>query len=77
MFYGLDVHKRFTQVCAVDRAGHTSREFDDLGVEGKRMIGIRSLGARGVLTVFVLSALTAPAAAAPSGPPVRSAARSR
>ena len=27
MFYGLDVHKRFTQVCEIDYAGHTSREF--------------------------------------------------
>ncbi len=27
MFYGLDVHKRFIQVCEVDRDGATRREF--------------------------------------------------
>ncbi|MFQ5974594.1 MAG: IS110 family transposase [Alphaproteobacteria bacterium] len=27
MFYGLDVHKRFIQVCEVDDDGHTRREF--------------------------------------------------
>ena len=40
MFYGLDVHKRFIQVCEVDHAGHTRREdsIEELFSLGERAV---------------------------------------